>query len=105
MTETAALLAELVSVESINPVLVPGGAGEGRIARRVAEWLEAAGLETLLEEAAPGRPNAVAVARGTGGGRSLLLVAHTERSASRAWNGRSSRAWRTVASTGAAPTT
>ena len=78
MTEAEALLAELVSVESINPVLVPGGAGEGRIARRVAEWLEAAGLETSLEDAAPGRPNAVAVARGTGGGRSLLLVAHTD---------------------------
>ena len=78
MTEAAALLAELVSVESVNPILVPGGAGEERIARLVAEWLEAAGLEVSLEEAAPGRPNAVAVARGTGGGRSLLLVAHTD---------------------------
>ncbi|MGH3071730.1 MAG: acetylornithine deacetylase, partial [Gaiellaceae bacterium] len=44
----------------------------------VAEWLERAGLEVHVEEAASGRPNVVAVARGRGGGRSLLLNAHTD---------------------------
>jgi acetylornithine deacetylase len=78
MTEAVDLLAKLVSIDSVNPALVPGGAGEGAIAAEVAGWLEAAGLEVSLEEAAPGRPNAVGVARGTGGGRSLLLVAHTD---------------------------
>jgi acetylornithine deacetylase len=78
MTEAADLLGKLVSLDSVNPVLVHGGAGEGRIATEVAAWLEAAGLEVSLEEAAPGRPNAVGVARGKGGGRSLLLVAHTD---------------------------
>jgi acetylornithine deacetylase len=78
VTEAAELLADLVAVESVNPVLVPGGAGEERIARLVADWLAHAGLDVSLEEAAPGRPNAVAVAPGTGGGPSLLLVAHTD---------------------------
>ena len=44
----------------------------------MAEWLEAAGLEVHVEEAAPGRPNVVGVARGSGGGRSLVLNAHTD---------------------------
>jgi acetylornithine deacetylase len=78
VSEAADLLGKLVSVDSVNPVLVPGGAGEGGIAAEVAGWLEGAGLEVSLQEAAPGRPNAVGVARGTGGGRSLLLVAHTD---------------------------
>ena len=78
MTELAELLRCLVAIDSTNPDLVPGGAGEGEIARFVAEWCERAGLEVELEEAAPGRPNVVATARGTGGGRSLLLNAHMD---------------------------
>jgi acetylornithine deacetylase len=72
------LLCELVAIDSVNPALVQGGAGEERIAEHVAGWLARAGLEVALEEAAPGRPNAVGVARGTGGGRTLMLVAHTD---------------------------
>ena len=36
------------------------------------------GLEVELYEAAPGRPNVVGVARGSGGGGSLLLDAHMD---------------------------
>jgi acetylornithine deacetylase len=74
----AELTARLVEIESINPDVVPGGSGEAPVARFVAEWCERAGLETSLEEAAPGRPNVVAVARGAGGGRSVLLNAHLD---------------------------
>jgi len=72
------LAARLVEIESINPDIVAGGSGEGAIARFVADWCERAGLETSLEEAAPGRPNVIAVARGLGGGRSLMLNAHMD---------------------------
>lgn len=78
MSEITELLRELVAIDSVNPELVPGGAGEGEIARFVANWLEQAGLEVAIEEAAAGRPNVVAVARGSGGGRSLLLNAHMD---------------------------
>lgn len=44
----------------------------------VAAWLERAGLDVSVEEAAPGRPNVVARAAGSGGGRSLLLNAHMD---------------------------
>jgi acetylornithine deacetylase len=72
------LLADLVSIDSVNPDLVPSGAGEGKIAQFVADWLRAAGLEVRLDEVRPGRPNVVARARGTGGGRTLLLNGHLD---------------------------
>src|SRR5437588_4206434 len=77
-SEIVELLAELVSIDSVNPTLIRGGAGEDRIGRFVAEWCDRAGLAVELLEAAPRRPSVVAVARGTGGGRSLLLNAHTD---------------------------
>ncbi len=72
------LTAELVAIDSVNPTLGPGGAGEAAVARVIAEWLARAGLEVHVDEAAPGRPNVVAVARGSGGGRSLLLNGHLD---------------------------
>jgi acetylornithine deacetylase len=74
----ADLAAQLVSVDSVNPGLVAGGAGEAAVAHLVAGTLERAGLEVHVEEVTPGRPNVVGVARGTGGGRTLLLNAHTD---------------------------
>lgn len=78
MSEIVELLRHLVAIDSINPDLVPGGAGEEKIARFVAEWLERAGLEVVWDEPAPGRPNVIGIARGSGGGRSLLLNAHMD---------------------------
>ena len=78
MNEVAELAQSLVAIDSVNPDLIPGARGEGEVARFVAEWLEDAGLDVSVEEAAPGRPNVVAVARGSGGGRTLLLNAHTD---------------------------
>jgi len=78
LSEVAELTARLVEIESINPDVVPGGSGEMGVARFIAEWCERAGLETTVSEPAPGRPNVVAVARGSGTGRSLMLNAHTD---------------------------
>ena len=76
--ELEQLAADLVAIESTNPDLVPGGSGEEAIARFVAGWAERAGLEATLDEVAAGRWNAVAVARGSGGGATLLLNAHMD---------------------------
>ena len=78
MSDVAELTGRLVEIESINPDIVAGGSGEGGVARFVAEWCERAGLETTISEPAPGRPNVIAVARGSGGGRSLILNAHMD---------------------------
>jgi len=72
------LLADLVRIDSINPELIARAAGEGEIARFVGAWLEDAGLEVEVEEVAPGRFNVVGVARGSGGGLTLLLNAHMD---------------------------
>jgi acetylornithine deacetylase len=78
MSELAELLSRLVAIDSVNPDLVPGGAGEAELASFVADWCERAGLDVSVEEVVPGRPNVVAVARGSGGGRSLMLNAHMD---------------------------
>lgn len=78
MDELVEVLSALVAIDSVNPNLVPGGAGEGEIAAYVARWLERAGLEVSLQETAIGRPNVIGIARGTGGGRSLMLNAHMD---------------------------
>jgi acetylornithine deacetylase/succinyl-diaminopimelate desuccinylase family protein len=72
------LVAALVAIDSVNPDLVPGGGGEAELADFVAGWLSDAGLAVELDEAAPGRPSVVAVARGTGSGASLMLNAHMD---------------------------
>ena len=73
------LLGALVSIDSVNPDLVPGAHGEGEIAAFVSDWLGRRGLEVHLEDSGRvDRPNVVAVVRGTGGGRSLMLNAHMD---------------------------
>jgi acetylornithine deacetylase len=76
--ELTALTAELVAIDSTNPDLVPGGAGEAEIARFVAGWLAQTGLDVKVHELGPSRANVVAIARGKGGGRSLMLNAHMD---------------------------
>ncbi len=71
-------LADLVRIDSINPSLVAGAAGEAEIADYVARHLEDAGLEVHRHEPVPGRPSVVGILRGAGGGRSLMLNAHVD---------------------------
>jgi acetylornithine deacetylase len=78
VSEVADLAAALVRIDSINPALIPGAAGETAIADYVAGWLARAGLDVELVEPTRGRPSVIAVARGSGGGRSLLLNAHLD---------------------------
>jgi len=72
------LAAALMAIDSVNPSLVPGAAGEGAAATFVEEWARAAGLETDRLEATPGRPSVLVRARGSGGGRTLLLCGHLD---------------------------
>lgn len=72
------LLQQLIRIPSVNPILAPAEAhGEAAVASFAQEWLAAHGLRSWLEEAAPGRPNAVAEA-GDGEGPSLVYCAHLD---------------------------
>jgi len=70
------LAAALVAIDSVNPALVPGGAGERQIAAFVADWCSQRGLD--VELLGDERPTVVATKRGSGGGRSLLLNGHLD---------------------------
>jgi acetylornithine deacetylase len=72
------LLKDLVKIDSVNPSLVPGAAGEGEIAHFIKGWMEPLGLETELVDVKPGRPNVVGTLRGSGGGKSLMLNGHID---------------------------
>ncbi len=74
--DPVALTAELVAIDSVNPSLIPGAAGESAIADACATWLERHGFEVHRLESTPGRPSIVGIARGTGGGKSLMLNGH-----------------------------
>jgi acetylornithine deacetylase len=78
MTRTASLLASLVGINSVNPSLIPGAAGEPEIARFLKRWLDERGIQTEMHDAAPNRPSVIARVPGKGGGPSLLLNAHLD---------------------------
>jgi len=72
------ILQELIRTPSVNPSLAPDEAhGEEAIAKVAQKWLAANGMKSWLEEAAPGRPNAVAEV-GTSEGPTIVLCAHLD---------------------------
>src|SRR5919197_4387107 len=76
--DTVELVSKLVAIDSVNPSLVPGGAGEREIAAFVTEWARDAGLRAEVLEGTPGRPSVLVRAPGAGGGRTLLLCGHCD---------------------------
>ena len=57
---------------------MPGGAGETAIADFCSGWLGERGFEVHRLEERPGRPSIVGIARGSGGGRSLMFNGHID---------------------------
>jgi acetylornithine deacetylase len=72
------LLSKLVAIDSVNPALVSGAAGEREIAAFVVGWAKDAGLQAEVLEGTRGRPSVVVRAAGTGGGRTLMLCGHCD---------------------------
>jgi len=72
------VLQQLIRIPSVNPTLVPEEpTGEAAIAAFARDWLAQRGMRAWLEEAAPGRPNAVAEV-GDGNGPTLVFCAHLD---------------------------
>lgn len=69
-------LADLIRINSINPTLAAGGAGEAEIGTYVAGALGKMGLEVRKLEPEPGRVSVLGTLKSTGGGRSLMFNAH-----------------------------
>ncbi|MCW4048651.1 MAG: ArgE/DapE family deacylase [Candidatus Bathyarchaeota archaeon] len=78
LNELTELLKDMVKIDSVNPSLVPGAAGESEIADYIEEWMKAQGLRTERYDVKPGRPNVVGLLKGEGGGKTLLINGHTD---------------------------
>lgn len=72
------LLRDLVAIDSVNPGLVPGARGEADIAAHCADWMRRAGFDVDVQEAAPGRPNAIGVIERGSKGPSLMFCGHID---------------------------
>src|ERR687886_1359192 len=73
----AELAVDLVRIDSVNPALIPGAAGEGVIVVHLAERLGSHGFEGDVV-AIGRRPSLLARRTGTGHGRKILLNGHLD---------------------------
>ena len=78
MDPCISLLQQLVAIDSVNPSLVPGAAGEAAVAAAIAAHMRAIGLDVHVHDAAPGRPNVVGVLEGRAPGPSLMFCGHID---------------------------
>lgn len=78
MDSTIQLLKDLVAIDSVNPSLVSGAAGEAEIARALVTYMRACGLQVEVQDVVPGRPNVVGTLAGRSPGRSLMLCGHID---------------------------
>lgn len=75
---TLKFLCDLIATDSVNPALVPGGAGEENIAHLIAAEMRSIGMDVELTNVAPHRPNVVGVLEGRAPGRSLMFCGHMD---------------------------
>jgi acetylornithine deacetylase len=78
--EAVQLLGELVGIDSVNPGLVPGAAGERAIVEHLRARLERSGFETTVVQARghDGRPGLVAVPLASENGPTVVLNGHVD---------------------------
>ncbi|HST10349.1 MAG TPA: ArgE/DapE family deacylase, partial [Terriglobales bacterium] len=72
------LLCDLVAIDSVNPSLVPGGAGEAEVAHAAAQYMRAAGLDVEVNEVVAGRPNVVGILESRSPGPTLMFCGHLD---------------------------
>ena len=72
------VLADLVSIESVNPYFPGGDRGEGRVADFVAEYCTEAGLKVARQPILPDRENIVAELAVPGATTTLLFDCHMD---------------------------
>lgn len=76
--DVLALTADLVGIDSVNPTLAPGAAGEHAIASYVRDWAAACGLDTRTVLGPDSRPSVIVRGGRDDGGRTLVLCGHLD---------------------------
>jgi acetylornithine deacetylase len=72
------LLKDLVAIDSVNPSLVPGAAGERQIGDALAAHMQSLGFDVQFQDVAPGRRNVIGILEGTEPGRTLMFCGHMD---------------------------
>lgn len=72
------LLRDLVAIDSVNPSLVPGAAGEAQIAEAIAHTLRGTGFDVQVQAVDGRRSNVIGVIDGRAPGRSLMFCGHMD---------------------------
>ena len=72
------VLKSLVAANSVNPSLVEGAPGEAQAAEVAKAALASAGLDVVLQEAAPGRANVIGVLEGRQPGPTVMFCGHLD---------------------------
>lgn len=75
---TINLLRDLIAIDSVNPSLVPGAAGESEIADMIAVKLRQSGMDVEIQQVAAGRSNVIGLLEGAQKGRTLMLCGHMD---------------------------
>jgi len=79
INELAELLKQLVKINSVNPNLDPKAEGEATIADYLGDYLKKMGLDRVFYQTISiGRKNVIGILKGKGGGKTLMLNAHTD---------------------------
>ena len=78
MDAALSLLRDLVAIDSVNPSLVPGAAGEAQIGHAIAAHLGRIGLDVVRQPVDGDRANIIGVLDGRPPGRSLMLCGHID---------------------------
>jgi acetylornithine deacetylase len=76
--KTISLLRDLIAIDSVNPSLVPGGAGEKEIGHAVESYMRTIGMDVTVADVAPGRQNVVGVLEGQRPGKALMFCGHLD---------------------------
>src|SRR5947199_351492 len=75
---TIQFLRDLIAINSVNPSLVSGAAGENQIGAAIANRLRAGGLDVQVEQLPAGRSNVIGIVEGKQKGRSLMFCGHMD---------------------------
>ncbi len=78
MDPAVSLLRDLVAIDSVNPSLVTGAAGEGEIGRAIEAHLRRIGADVVRQPVEGDRANIIGVLEGRRPGRSLMLCGHID---------------------------
>lgn len=76
--EVIQILADLVSINSVNSALMPDAPGEGKVAEYIAQFFTKHNIKHQFQEVHPGRPNIIGTIPGKNPKKHLVFESHMD---------------------------